>query len=650
MKFIFATLLVFTTLSVFSQGGKVASGNQDYDRYAYFDAIKVYEKVVEKGYKSAEVLQRLGNSYYFTANYKDAARTYGELYAEYGNMSSDLLYRYAQSLKSVGDYAKADEIMNKYVSATAESRRAVLFEKQRNYLEEIKNNSGRYEIKNAGINSKSRDYGPAFFDNKLVFASTRDNGGIAGRTHSWDGQSFTQLYGVDMSEEGSLGVPSKFSKVLNTKYHESTPVFTKDGKTMYFTRNNYTDGKLGKDSKKTTLLKLYRSTFDGENWSEAEELPFNSDDYSCAHPALSVDEKSLYFASDMPGTKGESDIYKVDLNENGSFGEPMNIGLPVNTEGRETFPFITKNNELYVSSTGHPGLGGLDVFVVKMKEDGTFGYVQNVGEPINSKVDDFAFIINSDTKVGFFSSNREEDNNGLDDIYKFKETQEIPQICEQYLKGVAVDLDTNLPLGNAKVTLFDVDGNKLKEVMSDDNGNYDFGKVPCGATYAIRAEKEGYSTAEATVQIPNESGVTTSNLGVDKPIKQVQVGDDLSKALNIPMIYFDLDKYYIRPDAAVELAKILIVMTENPTWKVDVRSHTDCRQTAAYNMNLSNNRAKSTIAWLVKNGIDASRLTGRGYGESQLRTDCPCEPTNESSCSEEEHQLNRRSEFILVSK
>ena len=426
-------------------------------------------------------------------------------------------------------------------------------------------------------------------------------------------------------------------------------MFTQDGNTMYFTRNNFNNGKKGRDSERTILLKLYKATKDGDKWTNVTELPFNSNEYSVAHPALSPDEKTLYFASNMPGTLGASDIFKVSINADGSYGTPENLGNKINTEARETFPFVTDNNELYFASDGHPGLGGLDVFVTQLKEDGNVGSIKNVGEPVNSKMDDFAFLIDNKTKNGFVSSNRKEDNLGYDDIYKFTEILPIPKDCEQLLTGIVVDEESQEPIANARVVLFDSAENKLKEQTSDAEGKYDFGTVDCDTKLKIRAEKPTYNTNEISVTIPKESGTTDSKVAIELTEKPLKVGDPLNKALNIEIIYFDLDKSNIRPDAAVELAKVLEVMKEYPTMKIDVRSHTDCRQTAAYNLALSDRRAKSTIAWLIKNGIAADRLTGRGYGESQLVNDCGCEPTNESNCTEEQHQKNRRSEFIITS-
>ena len=632
-----------------AQEVKINKADKNYDKFAYVDAIKTYEKVAEKGHKSVEVFQKLGNAYYFQSKLEEANKWYTELFAMNQEVESELYFRYAQTLKAVGDYKKADQMMEKFYQKDGSDNRAKIAKSQKDYLSEIKKNSGRYRIENAGINSEFSDYGTAFYKDELVFTSARDTGGISSRKHSWTNQSYTNLFGSKVTDNGNFETPEKFSKSVSSKFHESTPAFTQDGNTMYFTRNNFNNGKKGSDQSETILLKLYKATKEGDKWANVTELPFNSNEYSVAHPALSPDEKTLYFASDMPGSMGSSDLYKVAINADGSYGTPVNLGNKINTEGRETFPFVSNNNELYFASDGHPGLGGLDVFVTKLSSDGNIGTIKNVGEPVNSKMDDFAFIIDTKTKNGFVSSNRKEDNLGYDDIYKLTEIIPIPEDCKQFLTGVVVEEDSQKPIANARVVLFDSAENKLKEQTSDAEGKYDFGTVDCDTKLKIRAEKPTYNTNEISVTIPKESGTTDSKVAIELTEKPLKVGDPLNKALNIEIIYFDLDKSNIRPDAAVELAKVLEVMKEYPTMKIDVRSHTDCRQTAAYNLALSDRRAKSTIAWLIKNGIAADRLTGRGYGESQLVNDCGCEPTNQSNCTEEQHQKNRRSEFIITS-
>ena len=635
-------LLIFSFFG-YSQEVKLKKANSNYENFQYEDAIVTYEKVAKKGYKSVELLSKLGDSYYFQSKLKEANKWYNDLFSLKKKLNSEYYFRYAQTLKAVGNYKKADEMMEKFNKVNTSDMRAILSKAQLDYLEVIKNNSGRYTIQNAGINSEFSDYGASFYKNTLVFASARDTGGVFVKKHSWTNQSYTNLYSSLMADNGSLLEPEKFSKKINSKYHESTPVFTNDGLTMYFTRNNYLNGKKGRDSEKGVLLKLYKATKNEGERDNVSELPFNSNQYSCAHPALSPDEKTLYFSSNMPGSKGMSDIYKVAILSDGNFGKPINLGDKINTQARETFPFISKNNELYFASDGHPGLGGLDVFVAQLNENDTHGKIKNVGEPVNSNFDDFGFIIDTNSNIGFFSSNRENDNLGYDDIYRFTETIQMPKELQQSLMGVVVDSSTQLPIEGVKLALFDVNYVKLSEVISDKEGKFDFGAVDFGNKFRIIPEQKDFVTLESII-ITKESDTKDIKMVMTPKLQPFHVGEDLRKTLGIDIIYFDLDKANIRKDAEVELAKILEVMKQYPTMEIDVRSHTDSRQTANYNLVLSDKRVKSTIKWLIENGIDTNRLTGRGYGESQLLNEC----SDEIPCTEAAHQANRRSEFIIT--
>ena len=631
----------FILCTGYAQNGTLKKANKQYDKFAFIDAAKTYERLAEKGYKSSDIFLKLGNSYYFNANFEKAAKWYGELFALKGEVDPEYYFRYSQSLKSIGQYAKADEMMVLFHKKADKDSRGKIFNSKQNYLEIIKANSGRYKIEDAGINSKYSDYGSTFSGKKIVFTSSRDTGNFAQRKHKWTNQYFTNIYIADTLEDGSFAKPVKFDSSINSKFHEATPVFTKDGKTIYFTRNNFNNGKKGKDTERITLLKIYKATLVNNLWVNATELPFNSDNYSTAHPVLSPDEKTMYFASDMPGTHGQSDLWKVKINDDGSFGVPENLGPEINTEGKETFPFLSNENELYFASDGHPGLGGLDIFVSKMNASGGFDYPINIGTPANSPQDDFAYIINSKTRKGFLTSNRE-GGNGYDDIYKFLETKKL--ICEQVLSGIVTDMATNEILSETKVSLFDNKFNKIKETQTDAKGFYSF-DLECGKSYFVRAEKELYDTKELKITIPSISGKTDLPIPLEKKIIPIKLNDDLAKTFSLKIIYFDLDKWNIRPDAALELEKILDIMNQNPSIKIEVRSHTDSRQTYKYNDQLSDRRAKSTIAWLIKKGIKADRLTGKGFGETQLVNKC----ANGVKCTEKEHQENRRSEFIVSS-
>ncbi len=468
------TIIVFLIVGIVAvnaQEKKIKKGNDEYNKYAFIDAREAYLKVAEDGFQSVDLLARLGDSYYFTADYKNAAKWYGALFNFSEEIESEYLYRYALSLKSTEQYAASDAIMEKFYARKGEDYRAKLFVNERNYLEEIEQQSGRFKIENAGFNSKLSDFAPTFYQNRLIFASNRSNRNVTRRIHDWNDQPFLDLYQISIASENAKSTISKMPKVINTRYHESTAAYTKDGNTFYFTRNNYTDKEYKQDDEGTNKLKLYRATFEGEEW-KVEELPFNSDQYSVAHPALSVDEKTLYFASDMPGGKGQSDLYKVTINGT-EFGTPENLGDKINTESRETFPFISKDNKLYFTSDGHVGLGGLDVFVSTIDRTNGFGEVFNLGRPINSPADDFTFIINETTGTGYVASNRE-GGVGDDDIYIFTRTQKIISTCSQTLEGVVLDEQTNNPVANAKVLLLDGDTNVIEQTFAKDDGSFAF--------------------------------------------------------------------------------------------------------------------------------------------------------------------------------
>jgi len=640
-KYILLCLIIICfSFDSYAQDSKTAAGDKKYDSYAYIDAIKTYERVAQKGYKSEDMFKKLGNSYYFNSDFDGAAKWYGELFAMNTSVEPEYYYRYAQSLKSTGQIDKANKILSEFNAKFKNDNRGKLYKEDVNYLDQIKANSGRYTIEDAGINSKYSDYGSFVYDNKIYFASARDTGNFSQRKHKWTNEYFTNLYFADVDATTGKSVKvNKFKTSINTKFHESSPAFTKNGKTVYFTRNNYVNGKKGKDENKITLIKIYKATLDNNGkWGNSIELPFNSDNYSVGHPALSADGKTLYFASDMPGTFGQSDIYKVSINGE-SYGAPQNLGTSINTEGKETFPYVTSENEIYFASDGHPGLGGLDVFVGNIEDNGTISNIQNVGSDINSPKDDFAYNIDPVSRRGYFSSNKD-GGQGSDDIYKFLETRKLQ--CVQTLEGIITDLNTTAVLPGTKVTLYE--GTTIKNsTVSDKDGYYTF-SVECGKTYNVRAEKEEYTTREVTVTIGKLTGKTSLPIALEKSTCKVTIGDDLGKCFGIKMIYFDLDKSNIRTEAALDLEKILDVLNNNPTMKLDIRSHTDSRATHQYNAALSNRRAKSTIDWLVKNGVAKNRLTGKGYGETQLVNGC----SDGVQCSEEEHQMNRRSEFIIM--
>ena len=641
----FSVALLSSTSLLFAQPEKeLEKANEMYKNFSYVDAIKIYERIAQKGFVNQEMLQSLGNAYYYNAEYKKALPWYEQLFQEGKyKVKPEYYYRYAQTLKSVGDYTQADKMMAKFVELTnANDTRAALFEENKDYQTVIKNNSGRFQLNNASINTENSEYGTALYGDKIVFAGATDARKAKHGVSQWTGESFYDLYEAEHFDQ-KLGNRKPFSSSVNTQFNESTPVFTKDGNTMYFTRNNYVNKKLGSDIENTILLKILRATKDKNgNWGDIVEVPFNSDQYNVAHPALSPDEKYLYFASDMPGSFGNSDIFRVEILGDNQYGTPENLGNIINTAGRESFPYISKDNVLYYSSDGIPGLGGLDIFAAKFNADGSTSKPVNIGMPGNSADDDFCFVFNSDSKIGFLTSNRP-GGKGKDDIYSFHEDKPLLFSCQKNIKGIVKDAKTKAIIANAKVILSD---KVMKEVSTDQSktdGTFTFEKVNCNDShYYLRGEKEKYETAEVNVTVGKDEVVYEILLNPRQVA--VEKGMDLAKVFEIKEIKFDYNKANIRPDAAVELTKIVEVMREYPKMKIDIRSHTDSRGADSYNLKLSDRRAKATLEWIVKQGIDRKRLKAKGYGETRLVNGC----SNGVPCSEEEHQENRRSEFIIT--
>ena len=381
--------------STFAQENKIKKANEEFDNYGYIDARKIYLSVVEDGYESAQVLKKLGDTYYFNSEYTEANKWYGKLIDTYPNeVEPEYYFRAAQTLKSVGKYEESKAMMEKF---TASSNGSVLAQSQMNNWKSIedltKTKNKKFRVTNITAEMSGSDFGPSFYGNKIVFASSSINT-EGSKIHDWNGLPYLDLFEAEIDEDGMLTNIKSLQGDINSPYHESSAVFTKDGKTVYFTRNNYIDGKKKRGKKRLVSLKIYKATKNNDGtWDNVQELPFNDDSYSVAHPALNPAETRLYFSSNMEGTLGESDIWYVDILENGNYGKPVNLGPEINTEERETFPFISEKNRLFFSSNGHVGLGGLDVFRASYDDAQGFHAITNLEQPINSNQDDFGFIV-----------------------------------------------------------------------------------------------------------------------------------------------------------------------------------------------------------------------------------------------------------------
>lgn len=639
---IFLIYLVFAFVGQgFAQEKLVTKANEKYSEYSFSPAIDIYKRILDKGYVSADLLKKLGNSYYFNAEYQNAADTYKRLVDEYpSDIGPEYFFRYSQTLKSLGDYKGADVVMAKFTELTTDDNRALKYEDEKSYLDDIKKNSGRYDIGPFEYNSPYSEFAPSFYKDGLIFSSDRDTGNLAKYRHTWTAKDFLDLYKVN-SDSLSMGLVVKVGQNVNTRLHESTSIVTEDGNTLYFTRNNFKDGRPVKDKNGNIRLKILKATLVEGVWSNVVELPFNSDSYSVAHPALSPDEKTLYFASDMPGTLGESDIFKVSIGEDGTYGTPQNLGNAINTEVRETFPFVSSEEVLYFSSDGHPGLGGLDVFATKIAKEKFTGRVVNVGEPVNGKMDDFTFIFNEDSKKGYFASNRS-DGLGSDDIYKFLETRPLILECVQDITGTVRDKISNEVLVGATVKVIDENNEEVSSAITDSNGNYTL-SLDCDQGNFVRAQMQGYVPSEEYLG-KSDGKPRIIDFYLERDKVTAGFGDDLAKLLQLSTIYFDFDKYNIRKDSEIEVEKVIAAMEKYPSLKIKVNSHTDSRGKDSYNLWLSQKRAESTVNYMISKGIASDRLKGEGYGETKLINQC----ANGVKCSAKEHELNRRSEFIIM--
>lgn len=642
-KYITISLFCFSIV-VFAQSSKLEKANIKYDKYNFIDAREIYLKVAEKGYKSAELYRKIGDTYYFNSQYSGAAKWYYNLTKEFPNETTGTDYfRAAQCLKSINQPEEAEKLMQIYKDKGGQVINVTSYENVADSLFNKGVHNKLFEIEKIPINTEFSDFGPAFYGDNIVFASSRKIPSTLNEQSNdldaWNNQPFLNLYQVPLDKDMNFGEVSEFNGNVNSPYHESTAVFTKDGNTMYFTRNNYLNGKKKKDKNHVVRLKIYKATKNGDTWGNVKELPFNNDNYSVGHPALSPEEDKLYFSSDMPGTLGMSDIWYVKILGEDIYTQPTNLGNKINTAKRETFPFISKKNNLYFSSDGHSGMGGLDIFVTKLEND-SHKEISTFGEPINSIKDDFSFII-KEGRIGYFASNREgKKGSKSDDIYQIWER------CQITIQGPITDKKTGELIPNAEVTLIDSNNNEVKTITVGDDATFTF-LLDCQEQYTLRAKKEKYNPKEKIIETPNNPKAIEMpiklNMPFDLELSNPCPPDDLGCRLTLQPIYFDYDKSNIRPDAEIELAKILAALKEYPVLKIHIESHTDSRGKDAYNLKLSEHRAQATLKWLLKQGIDNNRISAKGYGESRLINKC----TNSTRCTEEEHQLNRRSMFII---
>ncbi|OSY88571.1 hypothetical protein WH52_07445 [Tenacibaculum holothuriorum] len=637
-KIILFTLILSTTIG-YSQRRYAA--NRYFNEYAYKKSAELYEILYKKGDSSQTILSRLGDSYYFNIEPKKAEKWYKKMMDNYElpSISPEHIFRYAQVLKSNGKVKESDTWLRKLKEVKGDDSRAIALDNNEDYFVNYTNKEKTFvNIHNLSSNTEYSDFGGFIYGDKLYFASTRPEGTkYDKKLYKWNDQPYLNMYTSkeifdNLNHVLDVDNVEKLISV-NTRYHESNAILTSDGNTMYFTRDNYDGRKLRGDEKRVTHLKVYKAKKENGIWGEIKELPFNNNDYSCGHPALSPDEKTLYFVSDMPGGIGATDIYKVAINEDGSYGEVQNLGKTINTEGREMFPYVGSNDVLYFASDGHLGLGALDVFESK-RNNGQYTNPVNLGSPVNGPLDDFAFVINEELSSGFFSSNRE-GGKGDDDIYSF-----LIYRCKEDITGVITDKKTGKPISEVIVRLMDEEGKQVAQQITKADGKYMFKQVDCDKIFTIVASKEDYRNAtKATTTLDVDKKSIIQDLQLESLIVEDQIV--------IRPIYFDFDLYNIREDAEYELEHIVSVLKNHPEMVIKIESHTDSRGTKDYNRKLSDRRAKSTRDYILSRGITPERIQSAiGYGEDQLLNHC--DDANQKKCSKEEHQLNRRSYFYIV--
>ena len=624
------TLILVTLFSysfVFSQNNSTKKADRLYDRLQFVKAAEEYLKLSDSELNSDYVITKLANCYYNLFETSEAEKWFKKIVNK--NPDAELIYKYSQMLKANGKYKESNLWMNKFSEMKPYDSRAVSFKNTPNYIDKIINKGKRFNIQNLKINSEYSDFGATIYKNKLYFVSSR-NEKATSRNYGWNDEPFLDIFSSTINDKGSH-LPADLFDELNSKFHEGIVSFTPDGNTAYFTRESYYEDEYQKDSLNNTKysqLYIYKATKLKDSWDTFESLEINDVNFSNKNPMVSPDGKHLYFSSNMPGGFGLYDLYKAEIKDDGSLGKAENLGQKINTEGQEAFPFITGENMIYFSSDGHLGLGGLDVFYSKNVDD-KWSNSKNVGIPVNSGADDFAFMIKEEN--GYVSSNRT-GGVGKDDIYALKK---IRPLCDLLLETVVLDSKTNNPIETAITSVSDGVGTINNSKTTNEKGLVEF-MIECENDIKFVVSKEGYESKILDIKL----------LDIDPPLLEVMLDpiEELivEEKVELSPIYFEFDKFNITNEGAFELDKLVAIMQKYPEMKIRVEAHTDNRGPSSYNLKLSENRAKSTAQYVISKGIDENRISGVGKGENEPVIECS------GSCSNEDHRTNRRSEFIIL--
>ena len=621
MKKLYVTLsfvLASGILSAQNQYTKVA--DKLFDRYEYVDAAKEYLKLAESSKADNYVYKQLAESYYNVFNTKEAVKWFAKVVEQ--KQDAETYYKYAQMLKAEGNFKEADKQMQQFAQLQPNDQRAKSFLSKPNYLPELKGQSKLYDVTKSDISSDKSDFGAVLTnDNNFYFSSARNT---SRRNNGWNEEPYLDIYKATYNANGTIS-DALAVESLNTKWHDGPVSITKDGTTIYYGSESFNEKEYVKDKEKKAKfgkIFLYKASKEGDKWGNIKPLPFNNKEFSVRNPSISKDGKTLYFSSNMPGGFGGEDIWKVSVNGD-EFGTPENLGAKVNTEANESFPYITDDNVLFFSSNGKVGFGGLDVFMIDLKKDAN---AINVGEPVNTSKDDFAFTFNAAKKVGFFSSNRD----GVDNIYIAN------PVCNVQVLVKVKDAKSGNVIDGATVVLVDEKQKTVSNKTTLANGESSSG-VLCYTSYSAQVSKQGYESGVFEVAKAENSQVVVEALL--NPIMPIIT----EREVILQPIYFEFNKSNITAEGAAELDKLVAVMNEYPTMVIFAKSHTDSRGSDKYNINLSDRRAKSTVQYLVSKGISKDRISGQGFGESEPKVEC-------KPCTEQEHAQNRRSEFLIVKK
>ena len=625
---------VLISASTFGQTAKQKRAERQFNSFSFVKAIDTYEKLIDTSFNKYYAMRQLGDAYIMLRQPEKALPIY-EKVVKQPNVPSEYYFYYAQTLRANGQYEASKEWMRKYRDAgNKEDSRVKRFFKNEDLASGIFNAREKNFLKKVDFNSKLNDFGAVALNDQIVFTSSRDEGVSVKRLYAWDGQPLLDMYQTPM-EGASEATTKKLEGDVNTIQHDGPATFSADGTKMYFSRNNYTNNTKITNDKGVMLVGIYSAELVDAKWTNIKPTNLNNANYMVYHPSLSADGKKLYFASDMPGGVGGTDIYVSDVNPDGSLGTPANLGDIVNTEGNESFPFIhSEEGTLYFSSDDHVGAGLLDIFAAVKGENDNIVNVINLGEPINSEKDDFAYYLSPDGLSGYISSNRKGGMGG-DDIYAFTR---IPPLT---LKGRIFDAVNGEPVAGAKVVLARKNGEEIAYFITEADGAYEH-LIDRDSEFVLKGSKAKFQDVQkdfSSFGLEKERELIVDLNIPMAPIEDVVILADLNT------IYFDLDKSNIRPDAALELDKVVNLMNKYPGMVIRLESHTDSRADDNYNIRLSNSRAKSTYDYIISKGIDSQRIPKyEGFGESQLINKC----SNGVPCTEEQHQLNRRTEFIIL--